>query len=92
MSIILAIPAPYRKLSGGKAELTLTASDVRQAIASIQRDYPELAARLLTAKGSLNPYVSLYLNGNHLHGEAGLSHPLKDGDRLLMMPVVGGGH
>ena len=91
MSVTFAISSPYRKATGGKAEIEVQAENVGQAIAALNSSYPEMAQRLLGEKGGLNPYVNVYLNGEHLHRQDALDHPLKDGDRLVIMPVVGGG-
>ena len=91
MSVTFAIPAPYRRITGSKAEVEVPAGTVRQAIAALSEQYPDMASRLINAKGRLNPYVSVYLNGEHLHGEGALEREARDGDRLVVMPVMGGG-
>lgn len=91
MSVTFAVPAPYRKATRGQAEIELPAGTVSQAIAALTEQYPDMARRLLTADGRLNPYASIYVNGEHVHGEGALDRVLHDGDRLLVMPVIGGG-
>jgi len=91
MGVTFSIPAPYRKITGGKAEVEVQAGTVRQAIDGLAAAYPDMARRLLNEKRGLNPYVSVYVNGEHLHGEGALERQVADGDRLVVMPVVGGG-
>ena len=91
MSVVFAIPAPYRKATGGKAEIEVQAENVGQAIAALNAIYPEMGKRLLGENGGLNLYVNVYLNGEQLRRQDALDRPLKDGDRLVIMPVVGGG-
>ena len=92
MSVIIAIPAPYRKSTGGQAEVDLAATTVGEAIAALAQKYPGMGQRLLVAEGKLNPFVSIYVNGDQVLGSEALARPLRDGDRLLVMPVVGGGY
>ena len=92
MAIVFAIPAPYRKVTGNLSEVRVAAGTVAEAISGLNKLYPDMAKRLVTAEGALNPYVSVYVNGEHLHGPEALGRPLKDGDRLVVMPVIGGGH
>jgi len=91
MSVTFVIPAPYRKSTGGQAEVELTATTVAEAIAALAEKYPAMGPRLLSGTGRLNPYASIYVNGDQIAGPDALDHPLRDGDRLLVMPVVGGG-
>ncbi|MHB0875213.1 MAG: MoaD/ThiS family protein [Anaerolineae bacterium] len=92
MSVTFAIPAPYRKSTGGEAEVSLAAGTVGEAVAALAAKYPSMGPRLLVAEGKLNPFVSVYVNGDQVLGPEALNRPLRDGDRLLVMPVVGGGH
>lgn len=91
-TIQFAIPAPYRRATDGKAVVEVGAETVSGAIAALRALYPEMAARLLTDEGALNPFVSVYLNGARLQGKEALSHVLREGDRLVIMPVIGGGN
>jgi sulfur-carrier protein len=92
MSVVFAIPAPYRKSTDGQAEVNLEASTVGEAVAALTARYPAMGPRLLLEPGKLNPFVSVYVNGDQVMGAEALSRPLRDGDRLLVMPVVGGGN
>ena len=92
MSVTFAIPAPYRQATDGQAEVKVEAESVRQAVEALNRSYPDMARRLVADESRLNPYVNVYLNGERLSGDSALDHPLRDGDRLVIMPVIGGGH
>ncbi len=91
-SIRFAIPAPYRRATGGEAVVEVAAKTVSGAIEALRARYPDMAARLVTDEGVLNPFVSVYLNGARLQGAEALGHALRDGDRLVIMPVIGGGN
>ena len=51
-----------------------------------------MAHRLLKDRENLNPFVSVYLNGERLQGPEALNRTVRDGDRLVVMPVIGGGN
>jgi len=87
-----AIPAPYRRATGGEAVVQVNAASVGDAVAALRVRYPDMAARLVTESGDLNPFVNVYLNGARLHGTNALDRSLSEGDRLVIMPVIGGGH
>ncbi len=91
-SVQFAIPAPYRRATEGNAVVEVEAETVSGAIAALRARYPEMAARLVTDEGALNPFVNVYLNGARLQGHESLTHAVRDGDRLVIMPVIGGGN
>lgn len=91
-SVQFAIPAPYRRATDGNAVVEVGAETVSGAIAALRARHPEMAARLVTDDGALNPFVNVYLNGARLQGKEALDHELRDGDRLVIMPVIGGGN
>ncbi|MGI6208563.1 MAG: MoaD/ThiS family protein [Anaerolineae bacterium] len=92
MGVTFAIPAPYRRATGGNAEVQVEAGTVAQAIEALNRQYPDMAHRLLKDRENLNPFVSVYLNGERLQGPEALNRTVRDGDRLVVMPVIGGGN
>lgn len=91
-TIQFAIPAPYRRATGGRAVVEVSADTVRGAIDALRDLHPEMASRLVKEDGNLNPFVNVYLNGERLQSPEALDHSLADGDRLVIMPVIGGGH
>ncbi len=91
MAITLFIPAPYRSLAEGKEELSVEGHNLAEVLGSLAQLYPELSRRLVNEKGGLNPYVSVYCNGERLYSPDALQRPLPDGARLVIMPVIGGG-
>ncbi len=91
MSVTFAIPAPYRKATDGHPEVAVPAETVGEAIQALNHQYPDMGRRLVNAQGALDPYVNVYLNGERLSGAEALERKVRDGDRLVVMPVIGGG-
>ena len=64
-----------------------TADDALNALVD---DYPELAERIYTADGELEPHLNLLRNGENV-SETGLTTPVSDDDELALFPPVSGG-
>jgi len=91
MAVIVSIPEPYRRLAGNQKRLEIGAADVRGLIAELESRYPDLRGRFLQPDGTLVGYVNLYVNDRDVKELAGLQTPLRDGDRVSVMPAMVGG-
>ena len=58
----LFIPAPLRNLTGGKASVTVSASSVREALASLEAQYPGVKERLCEGE-KIRPNISIMVDG-----------------------------
>ena len=64
---------------------------VRDVVARLAADYPELGDQILDGDGKLRAGIGIFLNGRKVQFKEGLDTPLQDGDRLAIFPAVGGG-
>jgi molybdopterin synthase sulfur carrier subunit len=62
----LFIPAPIRDLTQGKASVVVTGSSVREALESLEREYPGIKERLCDGD-KIRPNISVMVNGHVSH-------------------------
>jgi molybdopterin converting factor small subunit len=62
---------------------------VGEAIQDVTQRYPALAPHLFNGDGELRPFVNLFLNQDNVKDLHGLETPLKDDDRLMLVPERG---
>jgi molybdopterin synthase sulfur carrier subunit len=93
MRIRVDVYFPFREELGNETiELELPAeATVETAVATLADRYSALCPRLYDAQGRLARYVSVLVNGTSVQFKLGLATPLSDGDRLTILPPVGGG-
>lgn len=91
MPVTLVIPAPLRELAGGQAELTASGATVGEVLAQVARAHPRLGARLLDEGGQVRRYIGLFLGEEEVRELGGLGTPVRDGDRLWLVPAMAGG-
>ena len=90
MPVTLVIPAPLRELAGGQAELTASGATVGEVLAQVARAHPRLGARLLDEGGQVRRYIGLFLGEEEVRELGGLGTPVRDGDRLWLVPAIAG--
>jgi len=78
----------------GDNEITISVDDTDptagDALNALVDDYPELAERIFTADGDLEPHLNLLRNGENI-SDTGLTTPISDDDELALFPPVSGG-
>lgn len=89
---VLRIPTPMRSYVNGLAEVTVSGGTAGAAVESLLEMFPALRPHLTNSRGELRPFVNLFLGENNLKDlPLGLETPLKETDRLVLVPSVAGG-
>ena len=92
MSVLVRIPTPLQKLVGDKAEVSIEAATLREAVGKLSSENPEFAARLLDDSGELRKFVNVYVNEEDVRFLQKLDTPLKSGDEVSIVPAIAGGN
>jgi len=87
----IRIPTPLRTYAEGQTEVALEGGTVGEVMDGLVSRYPTLRPHLFSGDGQLRPFVNLFLNENNVKDLQGLSTPLADSDRLLLIPSIAGG-
>lgn len=66
-------------------------SDVLSALRALVEHYPRITSRLFSPTGAVHRYVNALVNGENVTFRQGFATRLRDGDRLTLLPPVGGG-
>ncbi len=89
--ITLRIPTPLRPYTEGQGELQVSAPTVGEAMQELVSRYPALKPHLFNEQGGLRSFVNLFVNDEDIRSLGGAGIPLKDGDRLMIIPSIAGG-
>ncbi len=87
----LRIPTPLRSYTGGQGEVSVEGKNVSEAMQSLVLRYPALRPHLYNGGGDLRPFVNLFLGDENVKDLQGLDTPLKEEDRVLLIPSIAGG-
>jgi sulfur-carrier protein len=87
----IRIPTPMRTLTRNQAEVQATGATVGDVLRDLDARHPGIGARLFDDKGALRRYVNVFLNEEDIRGLQTLDTPVKDSDRLTLVPAMAGG-
>ena len=65
-------------------------STVGECISHLIAQFPGIGKMLFAENGQLHAYVNIYINGEDTYPEE-LAKPVKDGDELHILYIIGGG-
>ena len=91
MGVMVRIPTPLRRMTGGADKVELEVADLSQMIEQLESDYPGFKERLLDEEGELRYFVNIYVNGEDIRFDQGLKTSIKSGDEISIVPAVAGG-
>jgi len=85
------IPPVLRAQVGGQKQVEVVGETVGQVIDSLLGQFPSLREQLLTADGTLNRFVNVYVNGRDVRYEQELATPVSASDTVVLLPAMAGG-
>ena len=88
---VLRIPTPLRPYTSGQSEVTVSGSNVSEALADLTTQYPTIRPHLFNESNQLRPFVNLFLGENNIKDLQGVETPVKEGDKLVLIPSIAGG-
>ncbi len=91
MSVLVRIPTPMRRITGGQGQVEMEPGALNQLVDRLEESYPGFKARLLDESGELHYFVNIYVNGEDVHFLQGLETATKSGDEVSIVPAVAGG-
>ncbi len=91
MSVLVRIPAPLRKVAGGKDRTTVDANNLAQALVQLEQQFPGNKERIMDESGALRHFVNIYVNGEDVRFLKGLDTEVKPNDEVSIVPAVAGG-
>jgi molybdopterin converting factor small subunit len=88
---VIRIPTPLRSYVSGKSEIPVQGLTVADAMESLLSQYPAMRPHLTNSNGQLRPFVNLFIGESNVRDLQGLDTPLKEDDKLLLIPSIAGG-
>ena len=91
MEVHVRIPAPLKKLAGEQDVIKSQGKTVEEVLQWLMDTYPGLEERLRDEKGEVRRFINIYVNEEDIRFIQNLQTPLKDGDRISIIPAIAGG-
>ena len=90
MRVKVRVPTQLRSLTDGSSEVAAEGVTVADVIGDLEQRYPGIAERLVN-EGELRRFVNLYVDGEDVRFQQGLSTAVRTGSEVTIIPAVAGG-
>ena len=90
ISIKVNIRPGMQHLTNDRELVEVSGSTVGECLNHLVKQFPDIEEELLDEDGRVLGYVDIYVNGESSYPEE-LAKPVKDGDELFILQVIGGG-
>jgi hypothetical protein len=87
---VVIVPEAYRGPTKGLSRIAVSATNVRSALESVEREHPGFFDLVVDKAGRPHRFVKLFLNEEQL-GNDSLETPLASEDRLEILAAIAGG-
>jgi adenylyltransferase/sulfurtransferase len=88
---VLRIPTPLRPYTSGKSEVNVNGSNISEALYDLTSQYPSIKPHIFNEGDELRPFVNLFIGENNIKDLEGVNTPVREGDRLVLIPSIAGG-
>lgn len=90
MSIEIQLSSVFARYAGKQNIVTVKGSTVGECLEDLFNQIPELRKMLLDKDSNLRRVYDIYINGTSAYPQE-MAKPVKDGDKLHIIPVIHGG-
>ena len=87
----LRIPTPLRAYTSGKSEVAVSGATITEALNDLTTQFPAIKPHLFSEGDELRPFVNLFVGENNIKDLQGVDTPIKEGDKLMLIPSIAGG-
>ena len=84
---VVKLRAPLSELAGGRRELHLEGSNVREVLRALEREHPAIAGWILDEQTDIREHINVFVNGEKGREETALDAD----DRIHVIPSISGG-
>src|SRR5437588_231004 len=91
MAVTVFIPTALRQFAGDRAEISVEARTVGEALDKVTGEHAELRKHLYGDGGALRNFVNVYVNDEDIRATERLETPVKNGDTISIVPAIAGG-
>jgi len=91
MAVEVHIPTPFRRLTGGRADIDGDGGNVSDLLVDLEERFPGFRGVMFDNQGQIPPHIKIYVNSQDIASLGGLTTPLREGDRVAIIPATAGG-
>lgn len=85
------IPTPLQKITRNKQEVEADATNIKELILDLEKQFPGIKERLLDEKGKIRRFINFYVNDEDIRFLKQDETLLLDGSEVSIIPAIAGG-
>ena len=85
------VPTPLRRLTGGQSKVEATGQDIASVFQAMDEQFPGVSEKLLDEDGHVKRFINVFVNDDEIRSLQGMSTPVKESDRVSIVPAMAGG-
>jgi molybdopterin converting factor small subunit len=90
-AVTIQVPAALGQYCDGATDLSVSAQNVRAALAELEQNHPSLYRNLCDETGTVRRHLNVFVNATHVREVGGLDAALAPGDVVTILAAVSGG-
>jgi len=71
--------------------VNVNGANISEALIDLTIQFPNIKPHLFNEGGELRPFVNIFIGENNIKDLQGIDTPIKDGERLMLIPSIAGG-
>ena len=91
MAVMVRIPTPLRKFTGGRADVQIDGASVREVFDNMEVSHKGVREKVIDETGSIRRFINVFVNGEDVRQLQGPDTAVKAGDELSIVPAIAGG-
>ncbi len=91
MGVLVSVPVPFRSCTNGRTEVTVEGNTVHQVLDNLNAIHIGIMEKIFDDKGKPRRFVNLYLNQRDIRSLNNLDTKVRDGDKIMILPIAAGG-
>ncbi|MBI1335357.1 MAG: molybdopterin synthase sulfur carrier subunit [Phycisphaera sp.] len=90
-TVTIEVPTALRPQANNQSTVEAAGGSVREVLASLTAQFPELGKKLFKTEGELNRFINIYVNDEDIRFMDNLDTPIKERDEVSIVPAIAGG-
>lgn len=91
MAVLVRIPTPLRKFTGGRADVEIEGTSVKEVFDNMEVSHKGVREKVFDDAGSIRRFINVFVNGEDVRHLQGTATTVKAGDELSIVPAIAGG-
>ncbi len=87
----MSVPVPFQSCTDGRTEISVEGRTVQQVLKNLNEIHAGILEKICDENGTPRRFVNLYLNQRDIRSLDNLATKVRDGDKILILPIAAGG-